>query len=106
MDQLNVFSGQQYLKDYETYIRLCRFLSVYTRELGGEEDIEVGYNRFIPPRNRPRHLRNIDTFQYAPLLPLRTLMGLRRKGIRFALTHMGKLLDGKLLSESDFAGYD
>jgi hypothetical protein len=31
-------------------------------------------------------------------------MGLRRKAMRFALTHMGKLLDGRLLSEDDFDG--
>ena len=102
MDQLNVFAGQLYLKDYRTYIRLCRFLCVYARDLAGEEGIEVGRNGFIEPRNRPRYLRNIHTFQSAPLLSLRVLMGLRRKGMSFTLTHMGKLLDGRLLSEDDF----
>ncbi|KAF8551326.1 hypothetical protein OG21DRAFT_1541446 [Imleria badia] len=102
MDQLNVFAGQLYLKDYETYIRLCRFLCVYARDLKNEEGIEVGCDGFISPNNRPRHLQSAFTFQNSPLESLKKLMGLRRKGMRFAPTHMGKLLDGRLLSQDDF----
>ena len=105
MDQLNVFAGQLYLRDYETYIRLCRFLCVYTKDLQGE-GIEAGSDGFISANNRPRHLQNDLTFQTTPLNSLKTLMGLRRKGIRFAPTHMGKLLDGRLLSEDDFDSRD
>ncbi|KAH0834166.1 hypothetical protein J3R83DRAFT_11472 [Lanmaoa asiatica] len=106
MDQLNVFAGQLYLKDYETYIRLCRFLCVYTRDLQGEEGTKVRCDGFISPRNRPRHSRTVHTFQSTPMNSLRVLMGLRRKGMRFASTHMGKLLEGRLLSEDDFDGSD
>ena len=104
MDLLNVFAGQLYLKDYETYIRLCGFLCVYARDLQGEEGIEVACDGFISPNTRPRHLRKAYPFQTSPLDSLRILMGLRRKGMRFAPTHMGKLLDGRLLSEDDFDG--
>jgi hypothetical protein len=108
MDQLNVFAGQLYLKDYETYIRLCRFFCVYAGDLRDEEGIEVGCDGFISPNNRPSHLQNgnVYTFQTSPLDSLRKLMGLRRNGMRFAPTHMGKLLDGRLLSEDDFDGFD
>ena len=101
MDQLNVFAGQLYLEDYETYIRLCRFFCVYARDLEGK-DVEVGCDGFITPNNRPRHLWSADTFQTSPLESVRTLIGLRRKGMHFAQTDMGKLLDGRLLSEDDF----
>ncbi|KAN0080270.1 hypothetical protein V8E55_009836 [Tylopilus felleus] len=101
MDQLNVFAGQLYLEDYETYIRLCRFFCVYARDLEGK-DVEVGCDGFITPNNRPRHLGSADTFQTSPLESVRTLIGLRRKGMHFAQTDMGKLLDGRLLSEDDF----
>jgi hypothetical protein len=106
MDLLSVFAGQLYLKDYETYIRLCRFFCVYARDLEGEEGIEVGCDGFISPNTRPMHLQNTYPFQTSPLDSLRILMGLRRKGMRFALTHMGKFLDGRLLSEDDFDGGD
>ncbi|KAH0834163.1 hypothetical protein J3R83DRAFT_11469 [Lanmaoa asiatica] len=106
MDQLNVFAGQLYLKDYETYIRLCRFLCVYARDLQGEEGIKIECDGFISPRNRPRHSRTVHTFQSTPMNSLRVLMCLRRKGTRFAPTHMGKLLEGRLISEDDFGGDD
>ncbi|KAI9457404.1 hypothetical protein HD554DRAFT_1997132, partial [Boletus coccyginus] len=102
MDQLNVFAGQLYLKDYETYIRLCSFLCVYARDLQGEEGIEVGCDGFISPNDCPGHLHSDNTFQTTPLTSLKTSVGLRRNGMRFAPTHMGKLLDGRLLSEDDF----
>jgi hypothetical protein len=106
MDQLNVFAGQLYLKDYATYIRLCRFLCVYARDLQDVEGIEVGCDGFISPNNRPRRLQSAHTFQTSPLNSLKELTGLRRKGMRFAPTHMGKLLDGRLLSEDDFDACD
>ena len=106
MDQLNVFAGQLYLKDMKTYTRLCRFLCVYTRDLEGEEGIEVGYNGFISPENRPAHLQTTHSFENSPLLSVKMLVGIRRKGMQFSLTHMGKLLDGRLLSEDDFRDGD
>ena len=106
MDQLNVFAGQLYLKDLKTYVRLCRFLCVYASDLEGQGGIEVGCNGFIAPRNRPWHLQAVHAFQNSPLLSVSTLMRIRRKGTQFSLTHMGKLLDGRLLSEDDFGGFD
>ena len=102
MDQLNVFAGQLYLKDYQTYIRLGRFLCVYTRDLKSEEGIEVGWDGFISPNHRPRQMRSVFTFRTSPLESLRKLMSIRRKGMHFVPTHMGQLLDGRLLSEEDF----
>ena len=108
MDQLNMFAGQLYLKDYKTYIRLCRFLCVYARDLEGDQGIETGSDGFIAPRNRPKRLQaGAHTFQTSPLDSLKVLVGLRRKGLHFAPTHVGKLLDGRVLSENDFQeGHD
>ena len=106
MDELNVFAGQLYLKDYETYIRLCRFLCVYSRDLQGEEGIEVERDGFILPRNRSKFSQTqlAHTFSSTPIAALRALMDLRSKGINFTSTHMGKLLHGRLLFEGDFDG--
>jgi len=106
IDQLNVFAGQLYLKDYETYIRLCRFLCVYARDLRREEDIEANCDGFIAPNNRPQHLQSVDTFQRSPLDAVKKLVALRRKAMPFALTHMGRILDGRLLDEDHFRGHD
>ena len=104
MDQLNMFAGQLYFKDYETYTRLCRFLYVCTNNPEGEEGIEVETGRFTEPRNQPVHLRTNPQASQGALHSLKTLIGFRRKGMCFTQTHMGMLLDGRQLSESDFDG--
>lgn len=107
-DQLSMFAGQLYLKDYEAYIRLCRFLCVYARDLEGKEGITIEPDGFILPKNRNRLPQSCTeiahTFSSTPLVSLRALMDIRNKGIDFTSTHMGKLLDGRLLSKSDFDG--
>ena len=101
-DQLNLFAGQLYLRDYETYVRLCRFLCVYTKDLEGEGDFRRESDGFILPAHRPPRARSERSFSRSPLPFLRFLIELRRKGIPIALTHMGKILDGRLVREEDF----
>ena len=102
IDQLNLFTGQLYLRDYETYIRLCRFLCVYAKDLEGEGDFRRESDGFIQPAHRPSGARSWGSFSKSPLPFLRFLIGLRRKGIPFAPTHMGKILDGRPVREEDF----
>ncbi|KAF9235916.1 hypothetical protein BU15DRAFT_64461 [Melanogaster broomeanus] len=84
VDQLNVFAGQLYLRDYTTYIELCRFLCLYTRDLEADGDVEIqrADDGFIKPENRPPELN--------------------MKGMPYAPTHMGKILDAQQLTEDDF----
>lgn len=108
MDELNIFAGQLYLKDYETYLRLSRFLCVYSEDLQGEERFEVEPDGFILPRNRAKHPRVqiAHTFSSTPNVALKALMALRSKEIDYTSTHMGKLLHGQLLSKCDFDEQD
>jgi len=131
-DQLNLFAGQLYLRDYETYIRLCCFLCIYAKDLEREsarslsmsslfwrllgklgllerakdlehqDDFRKESDGFIPPAHRPPRAGTQGSFSTSPLPFLRFLFGLRRKGISFSVTHMGKILDGRLLREDDF----
>ncbi|KAI6118443.1 hypothetical protein F5141DRAFT_999967 [Pisolithus sp. B1] len=103
MDQINLFAGQLYLRDYITYLRLCRFLCVYADDLAGEGDLEVESDGFIAPAHRPLRARSMDSFQKSPLPFLKHVINLRRRGMNFVATHMGKILHGRLLKEEDFA---
>ncbi|KIJ64287.1 hypothetical protein HYDPIDRAFT_90985 [Hydnomerulius pinastri MD-312] len=102
IDQLNVFAGQLYLRDHATYIQLCRLLCIYAKDLEGTGDLEIEYDGFIAPENRLAAAQSGNSFRRSPLPALKALIGLRRKGMRYAPTHMGKILDGRLLTESDF----
>ena len=102
VDQLNLFACQLYLRDYSTYIRVCRLLCVYAKDLDDAGYFEVQSDGFIQPAHRPLRARRACSFQKSPLPFLRHLIGLRRMGMQFSLTHMGKILDGRLLREEDF----
>ncbi|KAI6026974.1 hypothetical protein EDC04DRAFT_220473 [Pisolithus marmoratus] len=102
VDQVNLFAGQLYLHDYNTYLRLCRFLCVYADDLAGEGDLEVESDGFISPVNRPPKAQSIGSFQKSPLPFLKHVINLRRRGMNFERTHMGKILHGRLLNQQDF----
>ena len=97
IDQLNVFAGQLYLRDYESYLRLCRFLDVST----STADTPIRRNLFsIPGSFEETEI----TFSGSPLPSVMALLAIRSRGRPFAHTHMGKILQGQLLREEDFEG--
>ncbi|EGO28630.1 hypothetical protein SERLADRAFT_459278 [Serpula lacrymans var. lacrymans S7.9] len=97
--QLNLWAGQLYLPNYETYRRLCEFLGIRSKETRSAVTQSDG---FIKPVDRPIDVRYFSSFHESPVPSLKALIGLRRKGMSFLPTHMGKLLQGRLLDESDF----
>ncbi|KAI6009763.1 hypothetical protein BKA83DRAFT_3400703 [Pisolithus microcarpus] len=102
VDQVNLFAGQLYLRDYFTYLRLCRFLCVYTDDLAGEAELGVESDGFIPPAHRPLKGRLTGSFQKSPLAFLKHVIDQRRQGMNFVATHMGRILNGRLLRGEDF----
>ncbi|KAI6112362.1 hypothetical protein EV401DRAFT_2105300, partial [Pisolithus croceorrhizus] len=102
VDQVNLFAGQLYLRDYSTYLRLCRFLCVYADDLAGEADLEVESDGFIPLARRPLKARSTGAFQNSPLAFLKHVIDQRRRGMNFVVTHMGRILNGRLLKKDDF----
>ena len=97
IDQLNVFAGQLYLRDYESYLRLCRFLGVPTKEVSN--DTEIRRNLF----NIPGSFEEMEiTFSGSPLPSVAALLAIRNRGRPFAHTHMDRILQGQLLTKKDF----
>ena len=98
--QLNIWSGQLYLDSYETYLRLCLLLGISTSEEIGYSAVES--DRFVPKRGRIKEMVDVCLFDKSPMVLLKTLFGLRRKGMSYQQTHMGKILHARLLSKDDF----
>ena len=97
VDQLNVFAGQLYLRDYTSYLRLCRFLGVPTKE--SSDNATVRRNLF----NIPGGFEEMEiTFSGSPLPAVMALLAIRTRGRPFAHTHMGRILQGQVLTERDF----
>ena len=100
IDQLNVFSGQLYLRDYESYIWLRSFLGIQTKDLPRNVGTAVRRNQVTPSV-----LEEIgNTFTGSPLPSVMMLLAIRRRGLPFGETHMGRILQGQQLTEDDFGG--
>ena len=97
IDQLNVFAGQLYLRNYTSYVRLSYFLGVPTTDL---PDALVQRNWFKVPGSLDTEIEM--TFDNTPLPFVMMLLAIRRRGMGFAETHMGRVLQGQLLTEADF----
>jgi hypothetical protein len=103
--QLNLFAGQLYLRSYEEYLSVCRFLGLCYRPL--YEQVQVACDGFISPTSRPDFdivMERECPFTISPVGFLRMLMALRRKGQNFQKSHFGRILHGDLLARELFQG--
>ncbi|KAG1773742.1 hypothetical protein EV702DRAFT_1129048, partial [Suillus placidus] len=100
--QLNVFAGQLYFPHKRAYVKLCRLLGIYTPDLQDQGAFEIQSDGFIRPEHRPRAADSLDTFQQSPIPMLKALFGIRRKGMGYLPTHIGKLLNSRWLTNEDF----
>ena len=98
--QLNLFAGQLYLSSFKEYVDLCKFLGLAWSKT--EQGYVVAPDGFI----MPGHSRMKDctsTFKDSPVQFLKVLMTkIRRNCEGIDKTHLGAILDGRLLLPSDF----
>jgi len=91
--ELNLFAGQLYFDSKEEYESVCVLLALARAHPGATYSQVDG---FVPPEYRTgRH----SPFAQSRVHILKTLMGLRRKGMGYYRTHMGQILNASSLSE-------
>lgn len=101
--QLNLFAGQLYLRSYEEYLSVCRFLGLCFRP--PSEQIQVGCDGFVSPIDRPefdKMMENECPFTTSPVGFLRMLMAMRRKGLNSPKSHFARILHGEMLVKDQF----
>jgi hypothetical protein len=117
--QLNLFSGQLYFDSYQEYFELCAFLGVASPEsarLYKRVRVPRRSDGFVWPQNRskimcPRIQAALfdfggQSFSFSMIHSLKAHISLRRSGMDFTRTHVGRLLHGRQLTADDFAGGD
>ncbi|KAG1816756.1 uncharacterized protein BJ212DRAFT_1250413, partial [Suillus subaureus] len=97
--QLNLFAAQLYFSSYEKYIHACGFLGLNAPDLG-DEDLMVDSDGFVR-ENRPSR-RASCLFESSQLPRLKELFGMRKKGMGYLPTHLGKMFNSRILTEEDF----
>lgn len=97
--ELNLFAGQLYLESYTEYRRLCDFLGVASAKTPG--GLVVASDGFIVRGNEGSKTH----FRQSPLKFFKVLMSQIRKDCQeIEKTHIGQIVDGRLLCPSDFVG--
>ena len=98
IDQLNVFAGQLYLRDWDAYLRLTSFLDPPKQPQEDNGGRTVWYNLF-----NLSSWKEVGKTHPESLLPsVMMLLAIRRRGLPFVDTHMGKILQGRPLTRKDF----
>jgi hypothetical protein len=90
--ELNLFAGQLYFDGREEYEKVCVLLGLHMAHPGAEQ-IEV--DGFVRPAYRTGERSPFDTSKIALF---KTLVGLRRKGLGYGGTDLGRILDARPLS--------
>ncbi|KAH9038807.1 hypothetical protein EDB85DRAFT_392096 [Lactarius pseudohatsudake] len=90
--ELNLFAGQLYFDSREQYHRVCELLALHMAHPGAKH-VEV--DGFVPPAHRTGES---SPFSVSAISMFKTLTGLRRKGMGFGGTDLGRVLDARPLS--------
>ena len=95
--ELNLFAGQLYFDSREEYESLCVLLAL-SRAHPGSKYTQV--DGFVPPQYRTGRP---SPFTESRVKILKTLIELRRKGMGYYRTHLGRILNASTLSEEELS---
>ncbi|CAE6491982.1 unnamed protein product [Rhizoctonia solani] len=104
---LDLFAGQLYFSCYQDYASLCASLGLFVRLRDEDPNVEIGTDGFISPEHRvqlvDRRPEYFDCrFTATPVPALKEFIGLRRKGMKYDLTHVGQIIHSRDLTPEDF----
>jgi hypothetical protein len=105
--QLNLFSGSLYFRDFQTYRDVCRALRLHfgpiPAHLAKPDVINASFFVLDPQARLELGMDGLG-FEENALPFFQNMIKMRRFGRGFGPSHMGKILHGNRLKESDFVG--
>jgi hypothetical protein len=104
MHELNLFSGQLFFRDQESFEEVCHMLGLWLGEIPDELQGKIDSGGFAQDEDVRQSLGIHNClFRKSSLVALRELVGWRRKGQGYTLTHVGLMLHGNNLGDDEFA---
>lgn len=101
--QLGLFSGSLFFEGFSAYKAVTDFLAVLVDAAMNEEGVSVGSDGFVDENARLRLSWPVSSpFKTSPIVFIKALTGIRRKGHVFSQTHLGHLLSGRFMTEDGF----
>ncbi|KIX09666.1 uncharacterized protein Z518_00747 [Rhinocladiella mackenziei CBS 650.93] len=99
---LNLFAGQLYFSSFVDYQRLCELIGLWDGVRPLPIQREVANDNFVSPACRMANGWTECTFTTSPVSMLKAFIGMRRLGIEWSHTHMGRILAGRILRKEEF----
>ncbi|KAI9717157.1 MAG: hypothetical protein M1812_004905 [Candelaria pacifica] len=103
---LHLFSGGLYFDNYKQYEKLCDYLAIVTdrSRFDEREDLHLGSDGFANAKARKALNWPIGNapWRNSPLPFVKALLAMRRKDQNFSQSHMGDLVQGRILKEESF----
>lgn len=99
---LNLFAGQLYFTTFEDYRKLCTLIGLWDGERPLTLRREVANDNFVSSACRQANGWTECTFKTSPVKLLKEFINMRRLGIEWNHTHMGRVLSGRFLRREDF----
>ncbi|EFY90560.1 hypothetical protein MAC_03338 [Metarhizium acridum CQMa 102] len=97
--ELNLFAGQLYFASFKEYIDVCTYLGIAWNDSFTNADSDG----FIPRGKGADELPNCLNLTTSPIPFLKSFItNVRYYGNNISKTHVGKMLNGEFLTESDF----
>ncbi|KAL2888634.1 hypothetical protein HOO65_030135 [Ceratocystis lukuohia] len=97
--ELNLFAGQIYMSSFDEYLAICNYLGITTKPTREGEDIAI--DGFINCDLQGR-VGGGSLFSESPVPFFQRVMSLRRGNASILHSHMGAVLNTRILSQCDF----
>ena len=98
---LNLFAGALYFESAREYRDLCDFCGLVGGTTQLPPNCQVSSEGFVLPASREAVMWSCP-FMTSPLPLIQALLNMRRKGEVWSATHMGQIVDGKILRDCAF----
>ncbi|EXJ76456.1 uncharacterized protein A1O5_00964 [Cladophialophora psammophila CBS 110553] len=103
---LGLFAGQLYFTSFEHYKEFCTLTGLFDGERPLPHKRQVANDNFVSPSCRKANGWTECTFKTSPVTWIKGFIDMRRAGIEWTHTHMGRVLNGQILRRQDFEEED
>ncbi|KAJ9617111.1 hypothetical protein H2200_000832 [Cladophialophora chaetospira] len=103
---LNLFAGQLYFSSFRHYKEFCTLTGLYDGERPLPHRRQVADDNFVSPLCRKSNGWKECTFSSSPVSWIKAFIDMRRLGIEWSHTHVGRVLNGQILRREEFEEED
>lgn len=101
LSTLNLFAGALDFDSFQEYQELCNLCGLVGGTATLSASSRIFSEGFVHPASREA-VGWSSPFRTSPLPPIKALLGMRRKGDDWSTTHMGQIVDARVLREDVF----